>query len=134
MVKYVKYLLKSLFLTICLFIVILISLPLAAQSDCMLTIPFESDSNTTFDYSELRSFCHNAAQCASFIDYASFGESDAGKPLSMLILDKKERFQPRDENDKRAVVLINNGIHPGEPCGIEASMLFVRNMIEKRRS
>jgi carbamoylphosphate synthase small subunit len=34
------------------------------------------------------------------------------------------------KQDKR-VLLINNGIHPGEPEGIDASMMLVRDLLKK---
>jgi len=35
------------------------------------------------------------------------------------------------KNNKR-IILINNGIHPGEPDGIDASMLLVRDIVENK--
>jgi hypothetical protein len=99
----------------------------------MLQIRFEQDSNHSATYTELMSFFNNASRCSDQAKFTQFGQSDAGKPLSVFILDKEGKFEPLEENDSRAVILINNGIHPGEPCGIEASMILVRNMIEQQK-
>ena len=32
----------------------------------------------------------------------------------------------------KLVILINNGIHPGEPDGIDASMLLIRDLADKK--
>ncbi len=128
---YVKYIINTLLYATCHLFVIVCCLPISAQTDCMLQIPFETNDNYTATYQEVRSFFHNAANCAQYVDYVTFGMSDAGKPLQMLIVDKSSKFEPLGPKDKRAIILINNGIHPGEPCGIEASMILVRDLIQK---
>ena len=37
-------------------------------------------------------------------------------------------FENIRKNNKR-IILINNGIHPGEPDGIDASMLLARDIV-----
>ena len=56
------------------------------------------------------------------------GESDANYPLHALMLSLEGDFD-RDQWVAKGslVVLINNGIHPGEPDGIDASMMLVRD-------
>jgi len=134
MARNVKNLLKRLVFVMCHIIVIYLPITMTAQTDCMLPIKFEKDSNHTATYEELRSFFNNAAQCSGKARYETFGDSDSGQPLNVFILDVKSEFVPRDEKDKRAVILINNGIHPGEPCGIEACMMLVRDMLKEGKS
>ena len=57
------------------------------------------------------------------------GMSDAGFPLHLVIVspDKDFNFESLRKKNKR-IILINNGIHPGEPDGIDASMLLVRDI------
>ena len=127
-----KKIIKAVLFGLCHILAIFNLSPTYAQSDCMLQIPFENNDNSSATFTELRSFFNNAARCTDFMKYDVFGESDAGQPLSVLVIDSKKQFEPQ-ENEKRSVVLINNGIHPGEPCGIEASMLLVRDIIEKEK-
>ena len=56
------------------------------------------------------------------------GASDANYPLHALLLSLEGDFD-RDQWEAKGslVVLINNGIHPGEPDGIDASMMLVRD-------
>ena len=56
------------------------------------------------------------------------GKSDYGKPIHLFIIDPSKTFDP-NKNDNKAVLLINNGIHPGEPCGIDASINFANNLL-----
>jgi hypothetical protein len=59
------------------------------------------------------------------------GTTDCGRPLYLFVIDAKGRFTPeRDAIDGRLVVLINNGIHPGEPDGIDASLLLAKKIFE----
>jgi hypothetical protein len=55
------------------------------------------------------------------------GTSDAGLPLHLFVIDYKKEFRP---NSKRVIVMVMNGIHGGEPCGVDASMLVAKNMLE----
>ena len=61
----------------------------------------------------------------------TYGSTDFGKPLHLLVLSKQKIFDPATlrKSDKR-ILLINNGIHPGEPEGIDASMLFARDLLK----
>lgn len=54
------------------------------------------------------------------------GQTDCGKPLHLFIIDADGDFNP--ENGKLHL-LINNGIHPGEPCGIDASIKFANDLL-----
>jgi hypothetical protein len=60
----------------------------------------------------------------------TMGMTDAGYPLHLIVVANNGdyNFENIRKNNKR-VILINNGIHPGEPDGIDASMLLVRDIV-----
>ncbi|WP_237088319.1 M14 family metallopeptidase [Nubsella zeaxanthinifaciens] len=95
--------------------------------------PFEKSGKTaTSTYQEAISFYTSLAK--SFPKQArllSYGSTDFGKPLHLLVLNKNGWFEPKQSklNNKR-VLLINNGIHPGEPEGIDASMMLARDLLK----
>ncbi len=62
------------------------------------------------------------------------GPTDAGFPLHLVVLsgDRDFNFQSLKKKNKR-VILVNNGIHPGEPDGIDASMLLVRDIVAGKK-
>jgi hypothetical protein len=61
-----------------------------------------------------------------------FGQTDIGKPLNLIVLSGDKIFDPIEiRKQNKRILLINNGIHPGEPEGIDASMMLVRNLLEK---
>jgi len=95
--------------------------------------PFENSKGTqTTTYQAAISFYESLAK--SYPQQAklfTYGSTDFGKPLHLLLLSKNGIFDPTviKKSDLR-VFLINNGIHPGEPEGIDASMLLARDLLK----
>ena len=56
------------------------------------------------------------------------GITDIGKPLYIFEIDERTGLSPRE---KKPILFINNGIHPGEPCGIDASLKFAKDLLEQ---
>lgn len=67
----------------------------------------------------------------SEINVETYGETDSGNPLHLvtLSLDRDFDFESLRAKDKR-IYLINNAIHPGEPNGVDASMIFLRDLVQ----
>ncbi len=58
------------------------------------------------------------------------GITDAGKPLHLFVISSDGDFNPELIRKKnKCIVFINNAIHPGEPDGVDASILFAKNML-----
>lgn len=58
------------------------------------------------------------------------GKTDIGKPLNLFVISADGDFNPESARQKgKCILLINNGIHPGEPDGIDASMKFAENLL-----
>jgi hypothetical protein len=67
------------------------------------------------------------------VSIKTMGPTDAGIPLHLVIISKDKNadlISLRKKNKK--FLLINNAIHPGESDGVDASMLFAREMLEKK--
>ncbi|HLG38833.1 MAG TPA: M14 family metallopeptidase, partial [Chitinophagaceae bacterium] len=64
------------------------------------------------------------------IKMLTMGVTDAGYPLHLIVVSNNGdyNFENIRKNNKR-IILINNGIHPGEPDGIDASMLLARDIV-----
>lgn len=63
------------------------------------------------------------------IKMQSMGPADAGFPLHLVVVSNDGDFDMASLRRKnKRIILINNGIHPGEPDGIDASMLLVRDI------
>ena len=51
------------------------------------------------------------------------GLTDVGRPLHLFVIAADKIFDPAEARSKnKSIILINNGIHPGEPDGIDASV------------
>ena len=60
----------------------------------------------------------------------SLGESSQGRDIKCLVVAKGNHFTPKKaRRSGKAVMLIQNGIHPGEIEGKDASMLLLREIL-----
>lgn len=95
-----------------------------AQKDVIQT-PFEKgNGNQTTDYASMMDFYKNLAKDYSSISCIEQGLTDSGENLYTIIFDAN----PSKAQEEKTVLLINNGIHPGEPDGIDATMMFMRDL------
>ncbi|WP_321370762.1 M14 family zinc carboxypeptidase [uncultured Draconibacterium sp.] len=61
------------------------------------------------------------------------GSTDIGKPLHTFIINSEPEFNPEKiKRQGKSVLLINNGIHPGEPEGIDASLQFADDILRNK--
>lgn len=108
----------------------LISLNGQGQSD--LKTPFEiNGANYSASYDETISFYKQLADASPYVDLVEYANgTDVGRPLHLVVISANGKsFDPRiiRRMDNR-IVLINNGIHAGEPCGVDASMILARDL------
>ena len=96
--------------------------------------PFElsKDKNYSATYPEVISYYTKLAQANPQMKLINYGMTDIGKPLTLVVLSRDKVFDPAlIKKQNKRVLLINNGIHPGEPEGIDASMMFARDLLKK---
>src|SRR4051812_281780 len=105
------------------------------QAKAQLT-PFElsKDKNYTATYAEVMTYYQTLAKQQPQMKLFNYGSTDIGKPLTLVVLSKQKVFDPiQIKKQNKRVLLINNGIHPGEPEGIDASMMLVRDLLKKNQ-
>ena len=115
---------KKLFAAICILSVHL----LPAQN---ITTIFEKSNRTkTPTYYEIIEWWQKLDAQSGKVKMLTMGMSDAGFPLHLAVVANNgdHNFDNIRKNNKR-VILVNNGIHPGEPDGIDASMLLARDIV-----
>lgn len=84
--------------------------------------PYEKgNGNQTTTYAEMLKFYEHLEQNVETISVESYGTDDNGEPIRVVIFNNS-----KDKNVP--VILINNGIHPGEPDGIDATMILMRDL------
>lgn len=98
----------------------------SAQS---LTTPFERTKGTeTATYAEAISFYQTLDAQHPSILMEEAGPTDTKHPLHVVYYSADSRFDIADwKAQRKTILLINNGIHPGEPDGIDASMMLLRD-------
>ena len=95
---------------------------------------FEKSGGTeTATYFEAIDWYKKLDKQSSLLSVKTMGPTDAGYPLHLVMISSDADFSPDQwHQQKKLVILINNGIHPGEPDGIDASMMLTRDIINKK--
>ncbi|MBK8624175.1 MAG: hypothetical protein IPN86_00950 [Saprospiraceae bacterium] len=105
------------------------------NQDKALSIPFDIDKNKTATYEEIRTFYTELDNLSPLVDVNDFGTTDSGQPLQVVVIANDNHFSPEDNRKAgKTLLFINNGIHPGEPDGIDAAMLFAREFVKNPKS
>ncbi len=97
--------------------------------------PFElSNKQETATYPQVIEHYEKLARAYPQAKLFTYGTTDFGKPLHLLVLSRDKVFDPAQirKNNKR-IFLINNGIHPGEPEGVDACMMLARDLLKNDR-
>ena len=114
---------KSFFLSIFL---------LAAQisfSQNLVTVFEKSNGNQGATYFECIDYYRQLAKSFPTIKILTGDTTDAGYPLHVVLFAADKNFNINSWHEQhKVVVLVNNGIHPGEPDGIDASMMLLRDL------
>ena len=95
------------------------------------TVFEKSEGLETATYQETITYYQDLADSYPEISIQEIGETDSGKPLHIVTLNMKgsgDDFETLRENNR--ILLINNGIHPGESDGIDATMLLYRDIVQ----
>ncbi len=100
----------------------------APEGERLLNLRYEEDYTPTYyEIIDMYKLLDDNYPIATLREY---GLTDSGKPLHLFIIDKDRDFDPAESRKKdKQIVLINNGIHPGEPCGIDASLQYADDML-----
>jgi len=97
-----------------------------AQNKTELKTPFEKgNGNQSTTYQECIAYYTTLDTAFETIKMQEMGLTDSGEPLHIITFSENKSF---DYQQNKAVILVNNGIHPGEPDGIDASMLLLRDL------
>lgn len=105
-----------------------------AYSQQLLTTFEKSNYQKTSTYEEGLAFYTALAKSSAYVKIQEKGLTDAGLPLHLVLVSNDGDFDIESNRNKgRAVLLINNAIHPGEPDGIEASQMLARDILDDKK-
>jgi len=104
------------------------SLPARAQ---LPDAPFtKGGGNKTATYPEIIAFYQLLDKASPKLTLKTMGPTDAGEPLHLALFSNDGVADPAKWHAQHKIVLLfNNGIHPGEPDGIDASMNWLHDLV-----
>ena len=106
-----------------------------AQPTLPPTVYETSGGRQTPTYAQIMDWWNAADRASKKISVMQKGPTDAGFPLHLaLISDQGYTTVGQAQKDGKLIILINNGIHPGEPDGIDASMLLAKEIVSGKIS
>ncbi|MFP4847251.1 M14 family metallopeptidase [Winogradskyella sp. PE311] len=125
-----------------LFILLLIVASCADNIDKKTSIKSDIDFTTVFEksngletatYHETIQYYSDLANNFDEISIEAIGETDSGNPLHIVTLNMSgsgDDFKSLKKDNR--ILLINNGIHPGESDGIDATMMLFRDIVKNK--
>jgi len=96
--------------------------------------PYEK-SGKTHSATHSQAIAYYEALATDFpeIKLLTYGQTDVGRPLNLVVINTDRVFDPAQvrQSGKR-ILFINNAIHPGESCGVDACMMLARDLMEQK--
>ncbi|NTW23318.1 MAG: M14 family metallopeptidase [Lentimicrobium sp.] len=86
-------------------------------------------------YDETLAFCYRLSEASPIATIQNLGISPQGREIPMMIIDRDGLSDPAAIRAKgRIVVLIQACIHPGEPDGKDAMLVFLRDLLIDKKN
>ncbi|MBU0528216.1 hypothetical protein KKF86_00430, partial [bacterium] len=97
-------------------------------------IPLKYNENITPTYDEAISYYKQLDKQYKSAKLLTYGLTDIGKPLHLFVISSDKEFNPSTyRSNGKCMIMINNAIHPGEPCGVDASIEFAENLLRNNK-
>jgi len=91
-----------------------------------------SDGMETATYQQTIDYYITLARDFPEINIHTIGKTDSGYPLHTVTFNPDGDFNYENIRKEKSIILINNGIHPGESDGIDATMMLYRDLATKK--
>ncbi|MGY8952916.1 MAG: hypothetical protein ACKVJP_06085, partial [Flavobacteriales bacterium] len=87
-------------------------------------IGYKHQYNESFTYEEaISNFKKLAKEYPEIAVIETDYKTDIGRPLHLVVYNNDKKFETDEiDRSKKTVLFINNAIHPGESCGVDASV------------
>jgi hypothetical protein len=110
-------------------LIILFSVSINANITENLVTEFEKSKGLeTATYKQVIEYYKKLAVKFPQISMQEMGKTDADLPLHLITFNSEANESLADRYKSKSVLLINNGIHPGESDGIDATMMLFRDL------
>ena len=94
------------------------------------TVFEKSEGTETATYGQVIDYYKQLNDAFPTIKLVEYGKTDSGEPLHLAIYSPDEKFDFDKIREDYTIILINNGIHPGESDGIDATMMLFRDLAQ----
>ncbi|HQP05199.1 MAG TPA: M14 family metallopeptidase [Bacteroidales bacterium] len=112
-----------------LFSVAIMILPMAFGQKLIITPYEKSEKTETMTYEEILRYSRLFDSVSNVIKYIPAGKTGNGYDIPLLICDASAQFDPiAAQKSGKAVLLIQAGVHAGEPDGTDAGMMLFRDI------
>ncbi|WP_347158191.1 M14 family metallopeptidase [Pontibacter chitinilyticus] len=100
-----------------------------------LKTPYEKgNGNQTATYEQAIDWYQQFDAAYDEVKMVPYGMTDVGKPLHLVIVSTDKDFDPASIHQKnKRILLIQNAIHPGEPEGVDATMMLARDYLQNKK-
>ncbi|KAA0989369.1 M14 family metallopeptidase [Dyadobacter aurulentus] len=107
-------------------LILIFHLPVQAQYKTRFEL---SGGKQTPTYDEGIAYYKSLAKAFPQIQITAKGPTDSGRPLHLVLYSKTKVFDIKNlKAQGKAILLVNNAIHPGESDGVDASMMLLRDI------
>lgn len=112
-----------------------LSLLIVRSTEAQLTTRYEQSGFTeTATYEEAMAYYRSLDEKYEEVSIIEHGQTDIGIPLHVVLINTGNEKTPQAlQQSGKAVWLINNAIHPGEPDGVSASQMFARDLLKNKK-
>ena len=94
------------------------------------TVFEKSSGKETATYAQVIEYYKQLGNAYPSIKLIEFGKTDSGEPLHLAVYSNSEKFNFEELRENNTIILVNNGIHPGESDGIDATMMLFRDLAQ----
>jgi hypothetical protein len=116
-----------------LFLLLFLLSSLFSLSQKHITVFEQSGGKESPTYQNVIKWWNELDAASPIVKMTEMGPTDAGFPLHLILVSGDRNFDlQKIRAAKKNIIFINNGIHPGEPDGIDASMLLVRDIVQNK--
>jgi hypothetical protein len=118
-----------------IFFTLTISSLLSGQNNKIFTLPIDNEPDKSLSYEQVMKLSHELAkQYSDNIHFTYLGLSEQNDTIAALIIFKDKANNPTEiAKQNKVTLMIQAGIHAGEPDGIDGGFMLIRSLLSNPR-